>query len=170
MPLNDGRYVGQLYRAVNPVYARTPLSGRGAELFGGRFNAKKTPALYTTLDPAGALREANQVGSLQPTVLISYNADLKPIFDSRDVRQLNQRGMSDAVLGDPGWRVKMLNGEDAPTQKFANDLISDGFVGLLVRSYAKGATETDLNIVLWRWSGLDCALGVVDDEDRLSRM
>lgn len=170
MELSNERYVGQLYRAVNPVYARTPLSGRGAELYGGRFNAKKTPALYTTLDPAGALREANQVGSLQPTVLISYNADLKPIFNTRDVQHLNRRGMSVAALGDPGWRAKMLGGEDAPTQNFATDLIMDGFVGLLVRSYAKGATETDLNIVLWRWSGPDCNLDIVDDEDRLSRM
>ncbi len=170
MELSEGRYVGQLYRAVNPVYARTPLSGRGAELYGGRFNAKKTPALYTTLDPVGALREANQVGSLQPTILIAYSADLKLIFDTRDVRQLNRRGMSDAVLGDPGWRAKMLGGEDAPTQKFADDLIVDGFVGLLVRSYAKGSTETDLNIVLWRWSGSGCRLDIVDDEDRLSRM
>ena len=62
MPLKDGRYRGPLYRALNPVYAREPLSGRGAELYGGRFNAKGTPALYTSLDPATALREANQVG------------------------------------------------------------------------------------------------------------
>ena len=51
MPLKDGRYAGPLYRALNPVYARAPLSGRGAELYGGRFNAKGTPALYTSLDP-----------------------------------------------------------------------------------------------------------------------
>ena len=38
------------------------------------------------------------------------------------------------------------------------------------RSYAKGASETDLNIVLWQWVGKDCALEVVDDEGRLSRM
>ena len=60
MPLADGRYDGPLYRALNPVYARMPLSGRGAELYGGRFNPKGTAALYTALDPAGALREANR--------------------------------------------------------------------------------------------------------------
>ncbi len=76
MPLKDGRYKGALYRALNPVYAREPLSGRGAELYGGRFNQKGIPALYTALDPATALREANQVGSLQPTLLVSYRADL----------------------------------------------------------------------------------------------
>ena len=88
MPLRNGRYTGQLCRALNPIYAREPLSGRGAELDGGRFNAKGTPALSTALAPAIALREANRVGSLQPTVLISYNADLGSILDTRDATEL----------------------------------------------------------------------------------
>ncbi|WP_170766694.1 RES family NAD+ phosphorylase [Ruegeria lacuscaerulensis] len=170
MPLSKARYAGPLYRALNPVYAREPLSGRGAELFGGRFNSKGTPALYTALDPAGALREANQVGSLQPTILVSYAADLGPILDTRDEMVLEQYGISEGAIADPGWRSKLLGGQIVPTQDFASRLIADGFVGLLVRSYAKGASLTDFNIVLWRWSGDDCALRVVDDEDRLSRM
>ena len=170
MPLTDGRFSGKLYRALNPVYSREPLSGRGAELYGGRFNAKGTPALYTALDPATALREANQVGSLQPTVLVSYNADLGPIFDTRDPRGLQKRGVSDQTLADPGWRTAMLERCHVPTQDFARGLITDGFVGLLIRSYAKGASETNLNIVLWRWTGDGCALSVIDDENRLGRM
>lgn len=170
MPLNDGRYAGPLYRALNPVYAREPLSGRGAELFGGRVNAKKTPALYTALDPAGALREANQVGSLQTTILVSYQADLGPVFDTRDASELQQRGMSEHTLADPCWRTKMLEGSPVPTQDFARDLIADGFAGLLIRSFAKGASTTDFDIVLWQWSSTGCALDIVDDEDRLSRM
>jgi len=58
------RYSGPLYRALNPIYAREPLSGRGAELYGGRYNPKGTPALYTSLTVMTALREANQAGSL----------------------------------------------------------------------------------------------------------
>ncbi|MCV6596959.1 MAG: RES family NAD+ phosphorylase [Mangrovicoccus sp.] len=170
MPLSGGRYLGPLYRALNPVYAREPLSGRGAELYGGRFNPKGTPALYTALDPAAALREANQAGSLQPTILVSYKAALGPIFDSRDAAQLDQRGMSKTALADPAWRRKMLAGEHAPTQAFATDLSAEGFVGLLVQSYAKGASEDDLNITLWRWSGAGCSLDVIDDENRLSRL
>jgi len=170
MPLQDGRYIGQLYRALNPVYAREPLSGRGAELYGGRFNAKGVSALYTALDPTGALREANQVGSLQPTLLVSYKAGLGPIFDTRDIGEVRRCGMSESALADPGWRAKMLNNHKVPTQDFAGSLIADGFVGLLIRSYAKGATETDFNIVLWRWTGSGCALEVVDDENRLSPM
>ena len=170
MPLKDGRFEGQLYRALNPVHARTPLSGRGAELYGGRFNAKGTPALYTALDPAGALREANQIGHLQPTVLVSYTADLGPVFDTRDASMLDRYGMATAALADPAWRVRMMEGRDVPTQNFASDLITKGFAGLLIRSFAKGATATDLNLVLWRWTGDRCDLSVVDDENRLGRL
>lgn len=170
MPLSDGRYVGPLYRALNPVYAREPLSGRGAELYGGRFNAKGSAALYTALDPAGALREGNQVGSLQPTILVSYMADLGPVFDCRDLEALGRYDVTDSALADPAWRAKMLDGQTAPTQAFATRLASGGFAGLLIRSFAKGAVASDLNIVLWRWTGAGCALKVVDDENRLSRM
>ncbi|OAN70957.1 hypothetical protein A8B82_21940 [Sulfitobacter sp. EhC04] len=170
MPLRDGRYRGPLYRALNPVYAREPLSGRGAQIYGGRLNARGTPALYTALDPTTALREANQAGSLQPTVLVSYSADLGPVFDTRDADQLARRGMSESALADFGWRMKMLAGRAVPTQDFARTLIADGFAGLLVQSHAKGAAQNALNIVLWNWTGEGCDLRVVDDEDRLSRM
>ena len=50
------RYQGMLYRALNPIHAREPLSGRGAELYGGRFNPKGLPALYTSLSIMTALR------------------------------------------------------------------------------------------------------------------
>ncbi len=45
MPIRYGRYQGPLYRALNPVYAREALSGRGAALYGGRFNPKGTATL-----------------------------------------------------------------------------------------------------------------------------
>lgn len=170
MPLKDGRYSGPLYRALNPVYAREPLSGRGAELYGGRFNAKGTPALYTSLDPATALREANQVGSLQPTILVSYKADLGPIFDTRNLGGLDRYGATTAMLADPAWRMKMLEGQSVPTQELARALIADRFVGLLIKSFAKGASPSDFNIVLWAWTDNKGSLEVVDDEERLSRM
>ena len=170
MPLNAGRYTGPLYRALDPVYAREPLSGRGAELYGGRFNAKGTLALYTALDPTTALREANQVGSLQPTILVSYAADLGPIFDTRDADTVAQYGMTEGALANPGWRARMLDGQTVPTQNFATSLITNSFAGLLIRSHAKGASALDYNIVLWRWTGEGRRLDVVDDEGRLSRM
>ncbi|MCI5040383.1 MAG: RES family NAD+ phosphorylase [Donghicola eburneus] len=167
MPLENGRYEGPLYRALNPVYARDPLSGRGAGLYGGRFNPKGCDTLYTALDPATALREANQVGDLQPTTLVQYRADLGPVFDTRETAALHAYGMTDDALADRGWRSAMLDGRAVPTQDFARALMADGFVALLVRSYAPGATEANLNLVLWKWED---GLSVVDDENRLGRI
>lgn len=165
--MSKDRYTGLLYRALNPVYTRDPLSGRGAALHGGRFNRKGTPALYTSLSPLTAIREANQAGDLQPTTLVAYRADLGPVFDSRDPAALAARGITAADLADTRWRTRMIAGEPVPTQDLAAALAADGFAGLLVRSYAAGTTDADLNLVLWRWTGGDLRLAVIDDEGRL---
>ena len=106
---------GLLYRALNPAYACEPLSGRGAELHGGRFNARGTPALSLSLSPATALREANQVGTLQPTMLVAYRADLAPMLDGRDAAAIAAWGTTPDGLADPGWRGRMLAGRPVPT-------------------------------------------------------
>ena len=74
------------------------------------------------------------------------------------------------MLADPAWRMKMLDGQPVPTQNLASALITDGFAGLLIQSFAKGASLSDLNIVLWAWTGNLGSLEVVDDEERLSQM
>ncbi|MER8639658.1 RES family NAD+ phosphorylase [Mesorhizobium sp. M1365] len=164
------RYDGKLYRTLNPIYAREPLSGRGAELYGGRFNPKGLPALYTSPSVMTALRESNQVGNLQPTTLVSYDADLDNIFDCRDAAALAAEGMDAATLADMTWRDQMKASGEAKTQAFARRLIGAGYNGLLVRSFAAGATAEDMNLVLWRWSDIPPArLILIDDENRLSR-
>lgn len=164
------RYTGSLYRALNPIYAHEPLSGRGAALYGGRFNAKGTPALYTSLDVMTALREANQAGGLQPTTLVSYEADIGRVFDTRDVAALSAEGMDDAALADNTWRDQMKATGEARTQAFSRELSTKGYDGLLVRSFASGAGADNLNLVLWKWGpALPSRLRLVDDEDRLSR-
>lgn len=164
------RFRGILYRALNPLYAREPLSGRGAQLYGGRFNRKGTPALYTSGSIMTALREANQIGSLQPTTLVSYDADIEHVFDSRDDDALQMEGMDAAALTDPTWRDQMKATGEAKTQAFAGRLAAAGYHGLLVRSFAAGATGDDLNLVLWKWRDTSpCRLTLIDDESRLSR-
>ena len=161
---------GTLYRALNPIYAREPLSGRGAEIYGGRFNNKGTPALYLSLSVITALRESNQVGSLQPTTLVSYEADIERVFDTRDGAALKSEGMSPATLADPTWRDQTKATGEAKTQAFARRLSMAGYHGLLVKSFAPGAGENDLNLVLWTWSDTPpTRLSLIDDEGRLSR-
>lgn len=164
------RFHGKLYRALNPVYAREPLSGRGAELYGGRFNPRGTAALYTSLSVLTALREANQAGNLQPTTLVSYDAEIGRVFDCRDEAALASMGMDAAGLADTSWRDQMKADGEAKTQAFARRLIAEGYHGLLVRSFAPGAGENDLNLVLWKWgAGAPARLTLIDDENRLSR-
>lgn len=164
------QYRGKLYRALNPVYAREPLSGRGAELYGGRFNPKGVPALYLSLSVMTALREANQVGNLQPTTLVSYDAEIDSIFDCRDDRALKAEGIDAAELGDSTWRDQMKASGEAKTQAFARRLIAADNNGLLVRSFAPGATWEDLNVVLWRWGNrAPSRIILIDDEHRLAK-
>lgn len=164
------RYQGKLYRALNPIFASEPMSARGAQLYGGRFNRKGTPALYMSLSVMAALREANQAGSLQPTTLVSYNANIEHIFDCRDEAALQAEGMSMPALADSTWRDQMKASGEADTQAFARRLAEAGYHGLLVRSFAPGATEDDLNLVLWQWgTSAACRLTLIDDENRLSQ-
>lgn len=158
-------YEGLLYRALNPVYAADPLSGKGAQRFGGRFNVPGMAALYTSTAPETAIRESNQVGTLQPTTLVAYRADITPIFDGTDAAALAAFDMTPALLADPGWRIGL---QPAPTQRFAQALRRAGLAGILVPSYAKGAVAQSRNVVLWDWGNARPAfLQVVDDEGRL---
>lgn len=164
------RYEGKLYRALNPLYAREPLSGRGAALYGGRFNPKGMPALYASLAVLTALREANQVGNLQPTTLVAYEAAIEAVFDGRDAAALAAEGLDAEALADPAWRERMRSRGEAPTQSFARRLAASGHHGLLVRSFARGAGPDDLNLVLWHWApAAPARLTLIDDEGRLSR-
>jgi RES domain-containing protein len=164
------RYAGLLYRALNPVWAREPLSGRGAELYGGRFNPKGVPALYASRSPVTALREANQVGTLQPTTLVAYEADLRPVFDTRDEAALLAFRMTPELMAAPTWREEMARSGESRTQEFARQLIGEGFAAMIVRSFARGANGNAVNVVVWSWSSeLPAQLVVVDDENRLGR-
>lgn len=163
------RFQGLLYRALNPVRATTPFSGEGARLYGGRFNPKGMLALYTSLSIMTAIKESNQVGILQPITLVCYTADIAPIFDATDQRCLEHYGLALDDLAANDWRVRMREDGRAPTQRFAEQLVAEGYAGLKVRSFAKGAVDTDLNLVLWCWGPqLPTRLLLNDREGRLS--
>ena len=162
-------YSGKLYRALNPIYAREPVSGEGARRYGGRFNPKGMPALYCSLSIMTAVREANQVGTLQPTTLIAYEAELENVFDTTDEAALTTEGMDAAVLAASTWRDEMRANGESRTQTLARSLLARGYCALLVRSFAAGASRRDLNLVLWQWGEAPPArLTVIDDEGRLA--
>lgn len=163
------RYQGLLYRCLNPIFAADPLAGEGARRYGGRFNPKGTAALYTSTSIATAIRESQQVGHLQPTMLVSYATDLFPVFDATAPQALADYGMTEAGLAAADWRDDMRLNGTSQTQHLAERLIADGYVGMRVRSFAQGAQAHDLNMVLWTWLREGARITLIDDEGRLNR-
>ncbi|MFC3179913.1 RES family NAD+ phosphorylase [Cypionkella sinensis] len=157
-------YQGPLYRALNPIWARDPLSGEGARRHGGRFNAKGRAALYTAMTIMGAVAEANQIGRpFEPVTLVSYIADLDNIFDSLNPAHLAAHGISAADLAADDWRLQMMARGTSRAQDAAEALIAAGYHGLIAPSFAKGAAPDARNLVLWHWP----TLTLIDTEHRL---
>jgi RES domain-containing protein len=149
------------------VWAHRPLSGEGAALHGGRFNPKGWPALYLSLDPLTAIREANQVGHLQPTTLVAYRASIERMFPGDDPSALSEFELTLQDIAENGWRDAMQQGGEAPTQKLARTLVNRGYQALLTPSFARGAQPEDRNLVLWLWGAHPAHLVPIDDERRL---
>ncbi len=164
------RFRGTVYRAHNPQWSWTPLSGEDASRHGGRFNRRGIAALYTSLAPLTAIREAQPLGRpMQPLTLCAYEVDVAPVFDALDPARRREMDVPEADLSCPTWEADMLAGGMPASQALADRLISAGYAGMRVRSFAAGAGPDDLNLVLWRW-GVDLPARVlpVDEEGRLS--
>lgn len=166
------RFTGYLYRAITPRYAAEPLSGEGARRFGGRFNAQGTPALYLAADFVTAMHEANQAGTLQPTTLVTYVANIENLFDTRNPAELAREGIDPADLSAATWRDEMKRRGVSQSQEIAAALAAKDYHGLAVRSFAKGNAMNPeaTNIVLWVWPDPPALLRVVDDEGRLDAL
>ncbi|MCX7287537.1 MAG: RES family NAD+ phosphorylase [Rhodobacterales bacterium] len=142
------------------------MASEGARRYGGRFNPKGMAALYCTLDPVTAVREVSQIGQpLQPTILVSFEADIAPVFDGANPAELDRFAMTAEALAANDWRVHMAAGQEAPTQRFARRLLGAGFAGMLAPSYARLAPPQARNLILWRWT--PDRLRLIDDEARL---
>lgn len=164
MPLT---FDGIVYRAHNPRWSWSPLSGEGAKRFGGRFNPVGTPALYTSLKASTALLEASPLGRpFQPLTLVSYRVRAT-VFDATEAAALAALGFAEADLAHATWEMDMARGVPPPQHRLAAALIEQGLDGVRVRSFARGATAGDLNIVFWRWDRTGAEITVIDDEGRL---
>ncbi len=164
------RFRGVVYRAHNPQWSWAPLSGEGARRHGGRFNRRGVTALYTSLTPLTAVREAQPLGRpMQPLTLCAYEVDAEPVFDSRDEAERTAFGVTDSELLCGAWESQMLKGTIPSSQALADRLIAAGQLGMLVRSFARGTGPDDFNLVLWRWGPeTPGKVVLIDDEGRLS--
>jgi RES domain-containing protein len=165
-------FVGRLFRVVDVVWQHEPLSGRGAGLFGGRFNAKGQDCFYTSLHYEIALREATQgIGDIEPVTVFSYAADIDNVLDLSSPGKIADFGASPAILRSPNWRDEMDRYGKSQSQEVAESVMTAGHPGMLVPSFAPGAREGDTNLVLWTWGAdLPSKLVLNDPSNRLGRI
>jgi RES domain-containing protein len=165
------RFTGIVYRAHHPMWAYAPLSGAGAEKFGGRFNRPGTAALYVSLDLITAWMEAQQGFPFkpQPMTMVAYQADSAAIADLNAAEDLQSAGGTATDLG-CAWEDLALRRQEPPTWLLADRLRKQGVAGILVRSFAPGCTADNRNLVLWKWShAAPHSIQVIDDLNRLPK-
>lgn len=158
-----------VYRAHNPKWAYAPTSGAGAARHGGRFNPPRIEALYTSTSYKTAFTEAQQGLPLkmQPLTIVSYVVDHASILDLSLSEARESADVDYATLACAWFRIKEAAGVP-PSWSLANRLIKQGVGGIIVPSFADGASPDATNVVFWRWGeGAPCQVRVVDDEDRL---
>jgi RES domain-containing protein len=165
------RFVGTCYRAHDPRWSFRPLSGEGAAVHGGRFNPSGVPALYLALDLVTAVREANQgfARKIEPCVLCSYDVDCDDIVDLRTEDARGASGVSTEDIS-AGWFSFLAKGGEPPSWRVVRRLLAEKAAGILVPSYAPGATPQGFNLVLWDWSDRPPhKIAVFDPSGRLPR-
>lgn len=147
------RFEGTCYRAHDPRWAFKPLSGSGAALRGARFNPKGMQALYLGLDVITAVKEANQgfAHKIDPCVLCTYEVACDDIADLRTAEARAEQLVQMDDLACP-WFAMLAAGQEPPSWDVVRRLYGEGKAGILVPSFASGATLEDHNLVLWRWS------------------
>ena len=165
------RFTGLAYRAHDPRWSFSPLSGAGAAIYGGRFNPKGVPALYLALDPMTALKEAVQglAHKFEPYVLCTYEIDCEPIVDARTEPSRQEAAIELADMASP-WFEDASQGREPTSWALAKRLRDAGAAGLLAPSFARAANASDVNLVLWRWGPkLPTQVAVFDPTGRLPK-
>jgi RES domain-containing protein len=164
------RLVTRVFRAHHPRWAFAPHSGEGAARHGGRFNPQGMPALYTSRRVETAWLEAQQGFPFkpQPMTICAYEVDCEDILDLTNPAELARLAIASADLSAP-WEDLASRGEPPPTWTMAQRLSAE-VAGIIVPSFAPGASGADVNVVFWRWSDrVPHLVRVIDDWERLPK-
>jgi RES domain-containing protein len=146
------RFRGTCYRAHDPKWAFSPLSGEGARTHGGRFNPEGVPALYLALTLDGMFLEMAHgfAHRFDPLTVCSYDVDVEEVVDLRDDAGRKANGVPVSQLRCP-WFDDLANKRTPASWHVAERLIGRGAAGILVPSFARGASPAMNNLVLWKW-------------------
>ncbi len=159
------------WRAHHPRWSFEPTSGDGSARYGGRFNRVGLPSLYTSLRLETAWLEAQQgfPFKAQPMTICGYAVDCDDIADLTDAAARQALGIDAPDLA-CAWEDMASRGATPPSWALADRLIAAGFAGIVVPSFATGATAVDVNAVFWIWADdPPHQVRVIDDLGRLPR-
>ena len=165
------RVRAECFRAHDPNWAWSPLSGAGTALTGRRFNWPGLETLYLSLSFNTVFREVSGgfAHRLTPYVLCSYDVDSDDIADLRTDTGRAERGVALDDLA-CAWGDALIAGREPESWTLVRRLIADGHAGALVPSFANGATAVDQNLVLWRWGpDLPHKVTVYDPTGKMSK-
>lgn len=165
------RYAGLGYRAHNPAWSFSPVSGEGVRRRGGRFNPKGVPALYLSLTAPTALAEYNQgfPRRPQPVTLAAYEIDCDDLLDLRDSDQRKVAGVTQSEMA-CAWELMLAMKQQPPTWCMTEHLLTTGYAGIIVPSYANNAPVGGQNIVFWKWADHPPhQVKLIDDDGRLPK-
>jgi RES domain-containing protein len=163
-------YSGLAYRAHDPKWAFSPLSGDGAAIHGGRFNPRGTPALYLSTTLEGAVLEASHgfAFRFEPLTICTYEIRSLPLADLGDGDVLKSYDITQSDLSS-AWFDTASRGR-RPASWTVYDRLQADWCGILVPSFARKARPDMINIVLWHWQDrTEGDIMVFDPAGRLPR-
>ena len=155
-----------LYRAHRPAWAFAPLSGDGAAVNGGRWNAKGIPTMYLAADPVTAIAEYQQDLFFRPVTLAEYTVSEATLADLRTASSRSALSVPADTMGLP-WRAITKRGAIPESWTVAERLTASGrYHGLLYHSKINGGTCA----AIWSWNdGSGCEITVSDFDSDLPK-
>ena len=88
---------------------------------------------------------------IDPCVLCSYDVDCADVADLRTNIGRAEYSVAPEEVS-CAWKSDVSERREPASWKLARRLIARGIAGILVPSFAPGATHRDGNLVLWDWS------------------
>ena len=146
------RYQGLAFRFHDAGYAWEPISGEGASIVGGRFNEIGVRTLYLGLQATTAFNERCQGFGHRahpPAIFVTCEVDCDDIEDLTNRATRTRLNVNLADLRCP-WFALAKRGQPVPSRIVAAR-IRQNAAGIIVPSFAPGATRGATNLVLWRW-------------------
>ena len=150
-----------VYRALSPRFSHAPLSGRGAELSGGRWDAVGSPALYLACDVITAILEYQQRANFKPVTAVQYRLQDALLADIHDPQLEDRHGITPLIVTND-WQLLVGLSKEPPSWPIASRLQRDGYHGLRYRSRLNGGAC----VVLWAWNAPDVPTLAINDPDK----